>query len=1000
MDNSCPIITGVLSLHREGELLRDSFRSLLAALRRLDIEGIAWEMLCILDRSDDHTRQVVAEEMDKNEIVGERLKVHEVNRGDLGLSRNEAARLAQGHFVGFLDGDDLCSAEWLLRAYRCCERDRRLIAHPAANIYFGRSKGIFVHPDQVRYDIRSLFFHNLWTALSFAARDVYCSLPYEANELDSGLGYEDWNFNCRSIAAGYKHVAVPQTCHFIRVKAEKEGLCEQSAAQLCVIKRVPLWSRLAEESEVLSTDISDSELAGLVANDPQRINIRQLPQWLRDEVSRQAPSIGSDDSLANISPPTLNKLASFLPQPVLKRIGAGVRELHFIASASLGCRSTADKLVVCDDALNWPDTEEPLVLAQLERHLHERLVLFVGALITQTNCSRIHLWDSIKAPALIARLQQLIRRCNVTVVWHQMIPGDFPAQVSSQEMDVLPEAWRLQSEVNSSAKTLSYGIDAPREKDQLRVLFLIDCPRDRNPWASQSIWYRVIGPGQALQARGHEVMFGLLGEEDFWRVIIERYRCDIVVTHRPGRSRHFQELRRITRQRGVPLVYEVDDNIISPSEIRHAEHLKLRTARELESIVAWANENVQCLSECDAAIFATPELQACAQGKQLHSWVAPNFIPDFYKPPSVLPDIAARKSGQFTLFYGPGSLEHGVYFEAIGAQLAEALKAIPDSKLVLGGGLSAPTTLASMANRVERIPRVAPQLYMQCLSKVDVVLAPIVLDPFSKCKSWIKALEATAMGSQWIGSALPDYERFTHKTATGAVVKNEAGWVEAIKEMHSRVVSGHRGDIPEGFGAWMSDHVDEYADLLRTIRNNHGSSARVMPQTKFAASDLEQEPVHCQVYWACAAGGFSEERSLRCKVVTGQLLTYSFNVEAPGISKLRIDPIDVAGTTEVVELVVRGTGGKKVIFRADERGGWGRLVIAGAQAGQSSLGQLLLDGDGIDPQIYLPTMRDPVNSLSVSITMRPGRQDQSVSSTRHGRRGWTEWFRTRRMAAG
>jgi hypothetical protein len=1000
MPNSTPVITAVLSLHREGELLRASFRSLLKACRCLSREGVAWELICILDRSDDETRRVVRDEISKLKALGEEIESHEVDKGDLGLSRNEAANIARGQFVGFLDGDDLCSEEWLLRAYRCCAADSRHIAHPAANVYFGRNTGIFVHPNQSEYDVRSLFFHNLWTALSFAARDVYSALPYERNEVNSGLGYEDWNFNCRSIAAGYRHVAVPQTCHLIRVKGPSEGLCEQSADKLCVIKRVPLWNWLATGSHADQLLSRNDEFSRLIAEDPARIQTCDLPQWIRDEVSSQTPPIDLGDSVANISPPSCNQLAPFLSKELLERLGAGVQELHFVACAATVLCSSATKIVVADTLAHGAHSQEQLALGELEKHLHERIVLFVGALIVQTGCSTIHMWDSARAPILIAKLRELIQRCNVDVVWHQMIPGACPPPQVLEEGEFLPAGWRMQSEVNVSGVSASFDIDAPRERSKHRVLFLVDCPRDRNPWASQSVWYRVIGPGEALKAHGHDVLYGLLREPETWRFIVQQGKCDIVIAHRPEMSRHFQELRRLTGELGIPLVYEVDDNIIAPEELRHAEHLQTKTAQELDSIESWARGNASCLAQCDAAIVATPELQVIAERNQRKSYVVANYIPGFYKLSATAPDVLRPDSRYFTIFYGPGSLEHGVYLEKIGAQVLAAMRAIPNARLLLGGGLPLPRSLSGIQDRVVHNPRIAPQFYMRCIANSDLVLAPVFLDSFSRCKSWIKALEAAAMGAAWIGSALPDYERFAAQTKTGAVVKGDTEWSEALLEMHSQIVSGSgRADLA-GFDAWMNGHADEYANLLGTIRSEH---ALIRPVRKIAhdrSLSADEEATHCQLYWSSARGGFSEERSRRSKIDRGAIATYSFDVDEPGVSRLRIDPIDTKDRVEIVEIVVRSLRSGRVVFRADERGGWSRVEIGGAAVESSGLARLSLLASDNDPQIYLPRMRPLDGGLRVSITMQAGQRAQAHDAGAALLVRLSGWLRPKRAVIG
>jgi hypothetical protein len=985
METSTPIVSGVLSLHREGELLRDSFRALVRSMRSLSRSEIPWEMLCVIDRGDESTRVVVNQEIEFLNDVKDNLRILEVDVGDLGLSRNEAVKAARGKFVGFLDGDDLCSEEWLLRAYRCCQDDPQVIAHPQVNLYFGRNTGIFVHPNQDEYDMRALFFHNLWTALSFAARDLYRALPYERNEVQHGLGYEDWNFNCRAIAAGYRHVAVPETVHCIRVKASQEGLAEQSAERLCVIKAVPLWGRLAAHSEVIKSPSEHCELARLLEDDPATIDTEALPLWVRREISNQVVQLNLGSSLPNISPPRANHVVRMLDSVALTRIGRGVRELHFVSCASSIVRASDEALVVAD-AGGGCDSGV-FVLSEIAEHMHERVILFVASLAVQSRCEAIHIWDSVRAPPLVAKLSRLLLRSNVSVEWHQMVPGEVPPAGVLNSLGYLPDRWTMTSEVAVQPRRGLFGDDAVREYSKLRVLFLVDCPRARRPWSPQSTWYRVVGPGEALRAEGHDVSYGIVEEQDSWESAVRRGMCDVIVLHRGGYSRQFAELRRLTRERGIPLVYDADDNIISPDDLEGAAHLQTMTSDDLVAVKQWAESNVRCLQDCDAAFLATPALAMLARRHQDQSVIVSNFIPGFYRLSKRGPAAIGRDSHYFSIFYGPGSVEHAVYLEQIGEELRQALVRIPNARLIVAGGLALPTSLKLIANRIVTLPRVAPQFYMQSLGNVDLVLAPLTIDPFSSCKSWIKALEASVMGAQWIGSPLPDYRRFAELTNTGTIVESDSGWATAIVAASERARAGQVSELLDGFKAWMPDRVAEYAQSLRAIHQRMASkSAGLLAST--TATEIPELPFsNCQLYWGKRAGEFLEERSLKRKVLKGAVVTCVFQVDTPGITALRLDPMDSPGRFEVLEIVCRSQESGRVLFRADERGGWAGVSIVGARNLGSGLSRLVLFADGEDPQILLPPIRNCSSGISVSVSVRISAEPAPVMAPgqAHGR---------------
>jgi glycosyltransferase involved in cell wall biosynthesis len=210
-----PDITAILTAHAEGTMVRVSFRSMLAAVRLATEAGLDVEMLVVLDKPDEATREMLAEV----DTHGARLL--EVSYGDQAPVRNHAVRESHGRFIAFLDGDDLWTENWLVEAHALCAAEPQTIAHPYADWVFGEHRSLSFPPDQndPQFDPATLRVTNAWDALCLAPRDAYLDHPFQARALAQGYAFEDWLWNLDTVRAGYVHRVVRDTIHFKRSRS-------------------------------------------------------------------------------------------------------------------------------------------------------------------------------------------------------------------------------------------------------------------------------------------------------------------------------------------------------------------------------------------------------------------------------------------------------------------------------------------------------------------------------------------------------------------------------------------------------------------------------------------------------------------------------------------------------------------------------------------------------------------------------------------------------------
>jgi glycosyltransferase involved in cell wall biosynthesis len=226
-------ITAVINGHKEGLLALSSLKSLSRNAEVARARGITVQLIAILDKPDQLTLEI----FESFAIMHGDIKLKIVLLGDLGYARNEAAALASGKWICFLDADDIWSDSWIADAYAAAEREvgmREVIWHPEINVYFGTTPHLYLHGDMddPRFDLSTLAYINPWTALAFVSTNFLRQTPYCGTDLVRGIGYEDWSWNIEVINQGAVHKVVPGSTHAIRTKPV--SLVSQTTAAGCI----------------------------------------------------------------------------------------------------------------------------------------------------------------------------------------------------------------------------------------------------------------------------------------------------------------------------------------------------------------------------------------------------------------------------------------------------------------------------------------------------------------------------------------------------------------------------------------------------------------------------------------------------------------------------------------------------------------------------------------------------------------------------------------------
>lgn len=226
-------ISVIITAHHEGRLAHRTLKSLFRAKEYAANNGLIVEIIVVLDKPDVQTVNY----FDKYDT--DVIKKVNVEFGDLGLSRNYGIELCSGTYVALLDADDLFGRDWLYKAHLYMRTSgSELILHPEYSVFFEGKNHVWKHIDSTShdYDPLQMLVYNYWTSLCFAKREIFIKFPYEITTKASGYGFEDWHFNCETLAGGVEHRVVPGTVMLIRAK-RSGSLLANTVAQSRMLRK-------------------------------------------------------------------------------------------------------------------------------------------------------------------------------------------------------------------------------------------------------------------------------------------------------------------------------------------------------------------------------------------------------------------------------------------------------------------------------------------------------------------------------------------------------------------------------------------------------------------------------------------------------------------------------------------------------------------------------------------------------------------------------------------
>jgi hypothetical protein len=352
-----------------------------------------------------------------------------------------------------------------------------------------------------------------------------------------------------------------------------------------------------------------------------------------------------------------------------------------------------------------------------------------------------------------------------------------------------------------------------------------------------SSYYRIDEPARAVAEAGlgvdvvvrhglSTVMHRGPADDEPQVVDVDAEGADVVVLQLPKTTAMLQIIRLLQAQ-GVAVVVEMDD-LLTGVPFGHMAHRAL--VRGGKGDLAH-----QCAREADVVTVTTPALlgEYAAHGRGV---VVPNAIP---RRIAELPPAYEREPEVVTIGWTGNVLGHPYDLQEMGSGLQQALdRTKPTSRLLVIGqkwdmkkrmGLSAePAELEWLESVDTYAARIGEHF--------DVGIAPLRLDKFNACKSWLKPLEYSARGVYCVRARSEEYERLGLGLPARAP-KDWAKWIsvgvqdadrrrEVAAAARERVLAQHLTEhtVEQWIAAWRTA-LDHRAAQAGTGRRTAGVGA-------------------------------------------------------------------------------------------------------------------------------------------------------------------------------
>lgn len=254
---------------------------------------------------------------------------------------------------------------------------------------------------------------------------------------------------------------------------------------------------------------------------------------------------------------------------------------------------------------------------------------------------------------------------------------------------------------------------------------------------------------------------------------------DIVIAFRVPHNKTIQNLFSYFNSKNIPLIADIDDLIFDEHRISEIDEFKYLDSKQQADFLNRMSKIRDTICACSFATVTTETLKREVERLGIDAAVIPNAINNEQL------EIASRideriDDGTIRIGYYSGSRTHQMDFEVAAPAIFNVLSKYPNVQLHIVGFLTLSRKFNALKRQIIPTDYLSHQDMLRHMSRMDIIIAPLVSSPFNDAKSELKIFESALLRIPVVASSTASYSACIEHGVTGYIAQNQDDWEQYL----------------------------------------------------------------------------------------------------------------------------------------------------------------------------------------------------------------------------